>query len=150
MGLTTEIQRSRKWVSKYCSSCGAKLYFPGTVNSIIAPCGIILSYTWEHGSKDGDISNPRDRRSLQGAAVRVWRFWGAGDVVSFPAGSLRFCSLELPVSSASSDALVKMRPLGSVSEGASLKICLILNLGQPIDSHMIPATPKTYWHPHSS
>lgn len=50
--------------------------FPGTVSSIIAPFGMILSYTWEHGSKGGEISNSRDRRNLQVAAVRVWQFWG--------------------------------------------------------------------------
>lgn len=65
-------------------------------------------------------------------------------VVKFPAGSLRLYSLELAIFPASSDALLKMRPLGHVSEGVQLKISPILNLKQPIDSHRIPGTPKIY------
>lgn len=59
-------------------------------------------------------SHPQGRTDLQVVVLRVWWLEDGGSVVKFPAG--RLYSLELAIFPASSDALVKMRPLGHVSE----------------------------------
>lgn len=118
-GLLAEIQCSRKWVSKYCSSCGDKPFFPGTVNSIIKQLSSKAQLgTWTKRW----TSNPQGRTDLWVVVVRVWWLENGSPVVKFPAGSLRLYSLELAIFPASSDALVKMKPVVKM-KAVSLKMC---------------------------